>query len=244
MIWKHTDGLAGAGLLQSREEWSKRNDVLSRTLSQLINENVQANALRGLDLGCQTGDPVDRLARQTRLAWWGADPKIAREMRSPEGIQLLHGSAERIPFPNSYFDCVVLANVYEHILPTLYTASLAEIQRVLKRGGILVGQLPNPFFPIESHSRLPFMGWLPYRVQKLYWRLAPVPWEHDFFVVTIKQLRKNAEALGFHTITIRNFNYPVDVIPQSVRWAARLLEPVMRVLPWAWQFAFRKSNPA
>ncbi len=240
MKWKQKNGLAGVGLLQSKEEWNKRNGVLSKTVSQMINDNIKLGALRGLDVGCQEGDPVDMIARLTSITWWGVDPKIESQALSRRGIQLHHGSADKIPFPDDYFDCVVLANVYEHIPPACYTASLVEMKRVLKSGGILVGQMPNPYFPIESHSRLPFMGWLPYRVQKVYWRLAPVPWDHDFFVVTIKDLAKRAATLGFERVVIRNFNYPVEVIPRSLQWTARLFAPVMKVIPWAWQFVLRK----
>lgn len=240
MKWKQNNGLAGVGLLQSKEEWNKRNDVLSKTMSQMINDNIKPGALRGLDVGCQGGDPVDMIARLTSITWWGVDPKIESPALSRGGIQLYHGSADKIPFPDGYFDCVVLANVYEHIPPACYTASLVEMKRALKSGGILVGQMPNPYFPIESHSRLPFMGWLPYRVQKVYWRLAPVPWDHDFFVVTIKDLAKRAAMLGFEKVVIRNFNYPMEAIPRSLRWAARLFAPAMKVMPWAWQFVLRK----
>lgn len=242
MFWKQTDGLAGVGLLQSEEEWTTRNNLLSSTLSQLINEHEAPGAVHALDVGCQAGDPVDLLASQTRLSWWGVDPKIKDEVTSKRGIKLSHGSADHLPFPDSFFDCVVLANVYEHILPSLYTASLLEIRRVLNRDGILVGQLPNPYFPIESHSRLPFMGWFPYRLQKLYWRFAPVPWEHDFYVVTIRDLKKRAKSLGYDTIVIRNFNYPIEVIPRVMRLAARLFEPIMNIFPWSWQFVFRKID--
>jgi SAM-dependent methyltransferase len=44
------------------------------------------------------------------------------------------------------FDCVTLANVFEHLEPALHNASMAEIYRVLAPGGILVGQIPNPYF--------------------------------------------------------------------------------------------------
>ena len=86
------------------------------------------------------------------------------------------------------------------------------------------------------------MGYLPVRAQKAYWRLSPAPWEHDFFVVTIKQMRASAERLGYRTLEVRNFNYPPEVIPSALRFAWRLLERPMRRVPWAWQFVFQRRD--
>ena len=231
---------AKQGLLQSPKEWAERNRALSSTLNQLIRCHIQVKTARGLDVGCQNGALTDLLESPPNFKWWGVDPAIEKPLLSPKGAELLPGWAHELSFPAAHFDCVVLANVYEHISPELRTASLAEIHRVLVKGSILVGQLPNPYFPIESHSRLPFMGWLPLRVQLVYWRLAPVPWEHDFYVVTIKDLKRRVEVLGFEAVIIRNFNYPIEAIPKSLQGIARLLEPVMRIVPWSWQFVFRK----
>src|SRR5258708_32442957 len=168
MIQQVKTDLMSKGLLQTREEWETRNSVLSREISHMINENVCLSTGQGLDVGCQKGKPVDLLSQQTSLSWTGIDPAIPQFMTSARGIKLWHGTAEQIPFLNSRFDCVVLANVNEHIEPSQYDAALHEIWRVLTDGGILVGQLPNPYFPIQSHSQLPFMASLPFRLQKQY----------------------------------------------------------------------------
>ena len=234
------DGLSGRGLLQSQDEWTIRNRVLASSLSELVVGHIQVTTGRGLDVGCQTGILTDMLTDQTDLTWQGIDPMIEKPTLSPNGAELLHGWAHELPFPDAHFDCVVLANVYEHIPPQLHAASLAEIQRVLTKVGILVGQLPNPHFPIELHSRLPFMGWLPYRMQQLYFRLSPVPWEHNFYVVTVHDLRQTARAVGFSTARIRRFSYPPEAVPNHVRWVADLLERPMRIVPLAWQFVFSR----
>jgi SAM-dependent methyltransferase len=196
-------------------------------------------ASTALDVGCQNGWTTDRYARLTGLDWTGIDPALEEPTRSPEGIDLHPGFSNRLDFPDDSFDVVMLANVYEHIFPEDRVASFAEMRRVLRPGGIVVGQIPNPYFPIESHSRLPFMGWLPMRLQKIYWKLSPAPWEHDFFVVTPRHLRRDAAAGGMRLAMVRKFNYPPEVIPEKVRWIARLLERPMRVWPWAWQFVLR-----
>ena len=230
------------GLLQTSEEWGARNRVLSETLTTLIHEHAPEDARTGLDVGCQNGATTDRYAALTDLQWTGIDPVITEPRRSENGNELLPGAADRLEFPDGHFSVVMLANVYEHILPDHRVASFREMRRVLADDGIVVGQIPNPYFPIESHSRLPFMGWLPMRAQKAYWRLAPVEWEHDFFVVTPKHLRRDAVAGGFEPVLVRKFNYPLDVIPERVRGVARALQRPMRRFPWAWQFVLRPAS--
>ena len=137
----------------------------------------------------------------------------------------------------------LFANVYEHVLPEKRAASLAEIRRVLRPGGHVVGQIPNPYFPIESHSRLPFMGWLPLRAQKVYWRLSPVPWEHDFFVVTMKQLSASGRRARLSDdLRASNFNYPPEVIPSGSCGAtgSGLWNDRCAAMPWAWQFVLER----
>ncbi|MCW2982835.1 MAG: hypothetical protein JWR63_405 [Conexibacter sp.] len=234
------DGLAGTGLLQSHEEWDTRNRVLVETIGELIDRHAPARATQALDVGCQKGALTDAWKGRTTMEWWGVDPGLKQDMESPEGAHLAHGFSNELQFEDQRFDVAILANVYEHILPEQRVASFSEIHRVLKPGGVLVGQIPNPYFPIESHSRLPFMGWLPVRAQKAYWKLSPAPWEHDFYVVTMKHLLRDAARGGLEQVDVRNFNYPPEVVPQQVRWAARALERPMRRMPWAWQFVLRR----
>ena len=230
-----------AQLLQTEEEWATRNDILSRRLADLIHGYSAPEATHGIEIGCQDGALTEQLTRLTHVSnWAGIDPKLTAETVTDGGCTLKPGRASRLDFPDKTFDVAVFANVFEHIPPAERDVSLSEIHRVLKPGGVVIGQLPNPYFPIESHSRLPFMGWLPVPWQHRYWKLAPVHWGHDFHVVTMKHLKHSAHRAGFHTVHVRNFNYPPEVIPNSVRWAARLLEWPMRYVPWSWQFVLAR----
>jgi SAM-dependent methyltransferase len=235
-----SEGLAGTGLLQSQEEWGARNEALAKSMSDLVGAYAVSRTGSALDVGCQAGALTDALSQTSSFQWSGIDPTIREATVSPRGNSLLPATAAKIPFDDGHFDVALFANVFEHVVPEERQQSLNEIFRVLRPGGVVVGQLPNPYFPIESHSRLPFMGWLPVSWQKVYWRLAPVPWEHDFYVVTMRHLRRTAEAAGFVTRYVRNFNYPPEVIPRSVRPFAVMLERPMRRFPWAWQFVLER----
>jgi SAM-dependent methyltransferase len=233
----------GTQLLQSPEEWGTRNAILGQTMAELVDRFADSEAGYGIEVGCQHGALTDLMVQLTRVGHWtGVDPAISEETLSATGCRLLPGRANELEFPDASFDVVLFANVYEHVPPEERDSSLREMFRVLKPGAVVVGQLPNPYFPIESHSRLPFMGWLPVRLQKKYWRLAPVAWDHDFYVVTIRHLLKTARAAGFDVAHMNGFNYPPEVIPSRVRWAARMLERPMRRLPWAWQFVLTRPQ--
>jgi Methylase involved in ubiquinone/menaquinone biosynthesis len=229
-------------LLQSGEEWAARNRILAGSLEGLIASHLQRRTSEALDLGCQSGQLIDLFSPRLDLRWHGIDPSIGKPVYSPKGAEMTHGWGHEIPFDDGAFDCVVLANVYEHVDPAYRQRTLDEIRRVLAPSGILVGQLPNPHFPIESHSRLPFMGWLSMPAQKAYWRVSPVPWKHDFHVVTIRDIERRAGRAGFQRELVRNFSYPLEAIPHRVRPIARMLELPMKLVPWAWQFVFRRSD--
>jgi SAM-dependent methyltransferase len=229
-------------LLQTPEEWSQRNIALANSLSELLVRFASAEAKNAIDIGCQRGLLTDALAASTGLAFRGIDPVVSEPRLSAGGTPLVHGWSNAIPFEGGAFDCAILANVYEHIPPRLRQSSLLEIRRVLAPGGILVGQLPNPHFPIEAHSRLPFMGWLPRPLKSVYWRLSPVAWELDFFSVTIGDLRRTAIRSGYRELLVRSFAYPIEAVPNRVRPIARVAMPITRLIPWAWQFVFIKVD--
>jgi SAM-dependent methyltransferase len=236
------DALRGVGVLQSHQEWEMRNQHLAASLCELITDFLRPNARNALDVGCEQGTLTDKYSALTGLKWRGLDPDVNKSTVSKGGARLIPGTCESLPFPDCEFDCIVFANVFEHLRPELRRDSLSELHRALVPGGILVGQLPNPYFPIESHSRLPFLGYLPRSWQRRYWKLTPTGWDFDrahFYSVTIKSLCELAGEIGFQRELVRNFNYPPDAIPKNLRWASRL-HAQLGVLPWAWQFVLRR----
>ncbi len=239
---RKTPGIAvGRSLLPSPEEWSVRNQVLASSLTELVNQYTPNTTGRALEIGCQWGLLLDAMSAMTDKRWWGADPVVQRHL-SRRGWELVNGTADKLPFPDCSFDAVVLANVYEHIPPDRRQASMNEIFRVLTPGGVLVGQLPNPHFLIESHSKLPFMGWLPSSLQNWYWRLSPARRGAGFYSVSIKDLRRRSASAGFVAQLVRNFTYPPDAAPESVRWLLRRLNRPLALMPWAWQFALQRPQ--
>src|SRR6185295_15840006 len=77
--------------------------------------------------------------------------KVARAQRQDIGRQRIRqGDLNAIPFPDEFFDAVLLNEVLEHV-PNERTV-LLEIHRVLRRSGRLFVFSPNRWFPFETHG--------------------------------------------------------------------------------------------
>jgi|GEM_PF-675856 len=99
---------------------------------------------RVLDLGCGYGYGAQMLYKEGREVV-GMDiskEAIAYARNNYPGPEYLMGSADKIPYPDDYFDSVVAFEVIEHIEEP--NALLSEAYRVLKKEGSLFISTPNP----------------------------------------------------------------------------------------------------
>jgi SAM-dependent methyltransferase len=97
---------------------------------------------RILDLGCAFGYGT-RLLESTYLTY-GHDLSseyIARARRTRPRTIFTCGPADDVPYPDNYFDAVLLLDVLEHVPDT--GAVVREISRALRRGGALIVSVPN-----------------------------------------------------------------------------------------------------
>jgi len=98
---------------------------------------------RILDVGCAWGYDAVYLAKKSR-EYYGIDinpNSIAKAKRLHPHLNFQQASAEKIPFPNSFFDAVVMSEVLEHVKNEIST--LREVDRVLKHGGLFVLGTPH-----------------------------------------------------------------------------------------------------
>jgi ubiquinone/menaquinone biosynthesis C-methylase UbiE len=104
---------------------------------------LDADALEGervLDVGC---GPLPNLLVFAACERHGIDPLVDRyrqagyplELWEREGFTYHHAPAERMPFPDAYFDTVVSVNAVDHVDD--FAAVAREIRRVLRPGGRL-----------------------------------------------------------------------------------------------------------
>ncbi len=106
-----------------------------------VERNLPEGGVRALlDLGCGTGRFTASLRRRFDAAVYGVDPSAgmlgtAREVVGEEA-ELLRGSAEAIPLPDSCVEVVFMSMVIHHIADR--EAACREIRRVLAPGGRLM----------------------------------------------------------------------------------------------------------
>ncbi len=60
------------------------------------------------------------------------------------GDKIRVGRAEQLPFESDFFGAVVVAEVLEHLSDSILEQSLAEIRRVLRPGGFIIGYRAGP----------------------------------------------------------------------------------------------------
>src|SRR5256885_17177668 len=90
-----------------------------------------------LYIGSANGDLRHYLPRDVK--YQGLD--IAPEFAAPD--ILIHDITSGLPFPAASFDYVFMVEVLEHT-PTAYTTA-GGVHRVLRRDGLWMGSVPNPY---------------------------------------------------------------------------------------------------
>ena len=89
-----------------------------------------------LDVGCGTGHILARLPGR-RIGLDLSQIMLTRaRQRLPADIQILHGDAEELPFPDASFDRVIASSLFSHVLHPDRVA--AELRRVVKPDGRIV----------------------------------------------------------------------------------------------------------
>jgi ubiquinone/menaquinone biosynthesis C-methylase UbiE len=96
-----------------------------------------------LEVGCGTGLLLERFARFAERAV-GVDlsPGMLEKARA-RGLDVMEGSATKLPYPDASFDVVCSFKVLAHVAPI--REAMAEMARVTRPGGIILAELYNPW---------------------------------------------------------------------------------------------------
>jgi SAM-dependent methyltransferase len=112
---------------------------------------------------------------KSRLTAAGLDDASFLETLYP-GIRFVSADAMALPFDDDAFDLVHSAAVIEHVgSRERQRRMLGECLRVARRGVFLT--TPNRWFPVEFHTQIPLLHWLPTSLYRQTLRAL----DHDFF---------------------------------------------------------------
>jgi ubiquinone/menaquinone biosynthesis C-methylase UbiE len=91
----------------------------------------------GPGLGVTTRELAGRVPRLTALE---VDERYVRRLRRELDVEVVHGDATAMPFPDASFSAVACFTMLHHVpAPELQDRLFAEAYRVLRPGGVLAG---------------------------------------------------------------------------------------------------------
>lgn len=93
---------------------------------------------RVLDCGCGTGLATPYLMGAESVHAVDVSKEMLARLEAKFPRRRLHtarGDVRRLPYPDGMFDCVLVANVLQHLRPADQARAAAEIMRALKPGG-------------------------------------------------------------------------------------------------------------
>ena len=112
-----------------------------------IEAMIPAEASRILDIGCGEGMLGRILLQKGAAEVVGIEADLAVAQKAQENLsRVLQGDIESLvlSFEDGYFDCIVLADVLEHLKDPLST--MIKLQRYLSDSGTIVASIPNVGF--------------------------------------------------------------------------------------------------
>jgi SAM-dependent methyltransferase len=158
--------------------------------------------LSALDIGCSTGIMSNYYAPHFKLLT-GVDidepaVEFARKNTSSTNTKFIVGDAMNTGLPENSFDVVFCAQIYEHV-PDAYKL-MAEINRVLKPGGVCYFAAGNRIVLIESHYKLPLLSVVPKWMAHLYLKMlgrGNFYYETHYTYWTLKKLVSHFDVLDY-----------------------------------------------
>jgi SAM-dependent methyltransferase len=102
-------------------------------------------------------------------------------------VPYVQGDACALPFPDGSFDVVFSNAVIEHVGAT--ERQRAFVSEALRVGRHVFITTPNRWFPVELHTRLPFVHWLPSRAAGPVYDLTRRPWAKENHLLGAAGLR-------------------------------------------------------
>jgi ubiquinone/menaquinone biosynthesis C-methylase UbiE len=133
------------------------------------------------------------------------------------GVRFVQADGCRLPFKDKSFDITHSSAVLEHVgIRSNQVEFLSELSRVARRG--LFVTTPNRWFPVEFHTVLPLLHWLPMRTyRKLLAAIGKEFFasEENLNLLSRSNLAAAAKAAGiaeFEVTSVSLFGWPSNLL--------------------------------
>lgn len=171
--------------------------VRGRMFRMFMDELEPTRQDRVLDVGVTSDQSYDNsnyfealYPHRDRIVAAGLQDASFLETQHP-GLRYVQADALNLPFPDGAFDLVHSAAVLEHVGSAAnQRRMIAECLRVARRGVFIT--TPNRWYPIEFHTQLPFVHWLPKPMCRAIFRrlgLRELAEESNLNLLTARELR-------------------------------------------------------
>jgi hypothetical protein len=196
----------------------------------LANTSIQADETL-LDVGVTSDQSYDSsnyveawYPHKDKITAVGLDDAAFLEQRYP-GLVYRRADGRRLPFADGSFDVVHSSAVLEHVgSAENQRGFIAELVRVASRVAFFT--TPNRWFPVEFHSQLPLVHWLP----RPWFRRLLRGTRYDFFAQEenlnlldrgdILRLSAGLQGCAVTVESLRVFGFPSNLLVTIVKRSA------------------------
>jgi SAM-dependent methyltransferase len=217
---------------------------IGRQILSVLDHHLGDRGLVGrrvLDIGCSSG-VITALIAATAASTVGIDvdePALARASAEadPPRLEFRKMSAVSLDFPNESFDVVVCNQMYYWLEDP--SRLMAEIARVLARGGVCVFTTVNKYKLWEAQYRLPLLSVMPRALADVCVRLAGKGERFGCHYLSYWELGRLCAEFDVHRYTAR-----ILKDPDSYRFTnLSAIGQVTRRLPLSWLEALEPLSP-
>jgi ubiquinone/menaquinone biosynthesis C-methylase UbiE len=213
--YRDTLGLPGwAELVRNRLTEEEQEAGRLARLQRLLGRSIAGMSL--LNVGCGTGG-FNVVAARTGALAWGVDTDseavaITRLKLGGAGGGVCLAAAEALPFSSARFDVVYCYSAIEHVASV--EASVGEMVRVARPGGIVYVHTPNAWSWYEGHYKLLWFPGLPRPLGALYLALRGRP---AAYLSTLRRLTKGRLRRAFRQSGVADLRFHAGDPPREAR---------------------------
>lgn len=178
-----------------------------------------------LEIGCGSGIISHELSKVVKhmTAVDVTDETLKEAMQrygmSETGFQFTIGDGTNLAFQDNFFDIVVCNQIFEHVRDQ--KKLINEIYRVLRAGGLCYIATGNKIWPVEPHTKLPFLSYLPKSLADTYIRRFRGIDEYDVILPTFWNWKR---------ILSSKFDRVIDLTPMIIKYPEKfhIVDEIMK----------------